>query len=92
MRGKQHNLNDGTRGAVHLMTSRGATQSMAAAALSIEEKCPRRHYRGELDGGAVHADIAVANNLFCIATGEAPGPVTAAIFWLKTWAGWREVG
>ena len=52
------------------MTSRGATQSMAANALGIEEKCLRRHYRDELDGGAV----------------------TAAIFWLKTQAGWREVG
>ena len=74
------------------MTSRGATQSMAADALGIEEKCLRRHYRGELDGGAVHANIAVANNLFRIATGEGPGAVTAAIFWLKTRAGWREVG
>ncbi len=63
MRGKQHNLNDDTRAEVHLMTSRGATQSMAADALGIEEKCLRRHYRGELDGGAVQADIAVAGNL-----------------------------
>ena len=92
MRGKQHNPNDDTRGAVHLMTSRGATQSMAADALGIEEKCLRRHYRVELDGGAVQADIAVANNLFRIATGEGPGAVTAAIFWLKTRGGWREVG
>ena len=61
MQGKQHNPNDETRGAVHLMTSRGATQSMAADALGIEEKCLRRHYRGELDGGAVvQADMAVA--------------------------------
>ena len=55
MRGKQHNPNDDTRAAVHLMTSRGATQSMAANALGIEEKCLRRHYRDELDGGAVQA-------------------------------------
>ena len=55
MRGKQHNPNDETHGAVHLMTSRGATQSMAADALGIEEKCLRRHYRGELDGGDILA-------------------------------------
>ena len=89
MRGKQHNPNDETRGAVHLMTSRGATQSMAADALGIEEKCLRRHYRGELDGGVLQVDIAEANNLFRIATGEGPGAVTAAIFWLKTRAGVR---
>jgi|GEM_PF-2268790 hypothetical protein len=56
MKGKQHNPNGETRDAVHLMTSRGATQSMAAAALGIEEKCLRRHYRDELDGGVVQAD------------------------------------
>jgi hypothetical protein len=32
----------------------------------------------------------VAGNLFRIATSEDPGAVTAAIFWLKTRAGWRE--
>jgi hypothetical protein len=62
---------------------------MASDALGIEEKCLRRHYLGELDGGAVQADITVANNLFRIATGEGPGAVTAAIFWLKTRAGVR---
>jgi hypothetical protein len=87
MRGKQHNPNDDTRAAVHLMTSRGATQSMAADALGIEEKCLRRHYRDELDGGAAQADIAVANNLFRIATREGLGAVIAAIFWLKIQAG-----
>ena len=35
MRGKQHNPNDDTRAAVHFMTSRGATQSMAAGALVL---------------------------------------------------------
>ena len=91
MRGKQHNPNDDTRASVHLMTSRGTTQSMAANALGIEEKCLRRHYRDELDTGTVQADMAAAGNLFRIATSEGPGAVTAAIFWLKTRAGWREI-
>ena len=34
--------------------------------------------------------MAVAGNLFRIATSEGAGAVTAAIFWLKTRAGWRE--
>jgi hypothetical protein len=34
--------------------------------------------------------MAVAGNLFRIPTSEGPGTVTAAIFWLKTRAGWRK--
>ena len=91
MQGRRHIPNAQTRDAVQVMTSRGATQPMVAGVLGIEEKCLRRHYRDELDGGAVQADMAVAGNLFRIATSEGPGAVTAAIFWLKTRAGWREI-
>jgi hypothetical protein len=91
MRGKKHVPNDLTRQHVDEMTAKGATQPMVAGALGIEEKCLRRHYRDELDGGTVQADMAVAGNLFRIATSEGPGAVTAAIFWLKTRAGWREI-
>ena len=63
---------------------------MVAAVLGIEEKCLRRHYRDELDVGIGQANAAVASNLFRIATGEGSGAVTAAIFWLKTRAGWSE--
>ena len=91
MRGKKHVPNDLTRQHVDEMTAKGATQPMVARVLGIEEKCLRRHYRDELDGGAVQADMAVAGNLFRIATSEGPGAVTAAIFWLKTRAGWREI-
>ena len=91
MRGKKHVPNDLTRQHVDEMTAKGATQPMVAGVLGIEEKCLRRHYRDELDGGTVQADMAVAGNLFRIATSEGPGAVTAAIFWLKTRAGWREI-
>jgi|GEM_PF-2430028 hypothetical protein len=70
------------------MTGKGTTQTMAADILGIQEYCLRRHYREELDGGAVQADRA--GNPFPISTGEGPGAVAAAIFWLKTLAGWRE--
>lgn len=68
----------------------GQNIAYVAAALGIEEKCLRRHYRDELDVGLAEANTAVAGNLFRIATGDGPGAVTAAIFWLKTRAGWRE--
>ena len=91
MRGKKHVPNDLTRRHVDGMTAKGATQPMVAGVLGIEEKCLRRHYQDELDGCAVQADMALAGNLFRIATSEGLGAVTAAIFWLKTRAGWREI-
>ena len=34
----------------------------------------------------------MANRLFDIATGNTPQSVTAAIFWLKCQAGWKDTG
>jgi hypothetical protein len=44
----------------------------------------------ELDLGHVKANAKVAENLFRKATGEGRESVTAAIFWLKTRARWKE--
>lgn len=49
-----------------------------------------RHFRSELNQGAMVANVKVAQNLFRMATGDGKGAVTAAIFWLKTRAGWKE--
>ncbi len=48
------------------------------------------YYRDELDDGHVKANAKVAENLYRKATGEGREAVTAAIFWLKTRAGWKE--
>jgi len=50
----------------------------------------RAHYRDELDDGHVKANAKVAENLYRKVTGEGREAVTAAIFWLKTRAGWKE--
>ena len=50
-----------------------------------------RHFREELNQGAVVANVKVAQNLYRIATGNGGGAVTAAIFWLKTRANWQVV-
>lgn len=57
---------------------------------AIDAKTLRKHFREELDSAAVIANSRVAQNLFTIATGSGKGAVTAAIFWLKTRAGWKE--
>src|SRR5574340_125998 len=50
----------------------------------------RKAFRKELDDGAASANAMVAQALFKKATGNTPQAVTAAIFWLKTRAGWKE--
>jgi hypothetical protein len=56
----------------------------------ITEHTLRRHFRAELDTGSVKANAKVAGSLFKQATGSGRGAVTAAIFWLKTRAQWKE--
>lgn len=46
----------------------------------------------ELEAGHVRANAQVAQSLFNQATNEVKPNVTAAIFWLKCRAGWREDG
>lgn len=53
-------------------------------------KTLRKHYRQELDFGHTKANARVAEFLYRKATTEGSQAVTAAIFWLKTRAGWRE--
>ncbi len=50
----------------------------------------RKNYRSELDQGHVKANVKVAENLFRKATGDGRKSVTAAIFWMKTRARWKE--
>lgn len=56
----------------------------------IDTKTLRAHFRAELDQGKADANALVANSLFKKAIGTGPSSVTAAIFWLKTQAGWKE--
>jgi hypothetical protein len=49
-----------------------------------------KYYSHELEISVASLNAAVAGNLYRIATSDKAGAVTAAIFWLKTRAGWRE--
>ena len=76
-----------TRSTVAALASFGVTGHAIAAQLGISQPTLRKYYRHDLDTGAVAANAKVAGTLFKLATG---GNVTAAIFWLKVRAGWRE--
>lgn len=43
-----------------------------------------------MDHGHIKANVRVAENLYRKATGDGRESVTAAIFWMKARAGWRE--
>lgn len=73
------------------MAGYGIPEADIAGVMGIDPKTLRKHYRSELDHGHTKANARVAENLFRKATGEGREAVTAAIFWLKARAGWREV-
>ena len=85
-----HKPTSDARELVERLASIGIPQDKSADVVGISAPSLRKHYRAELDGAALRANAAVASNLFAIATGDGPRSATAAIFWLKCRAGWRE--
>jgi len=75
---------------VEAMAGYGLPAKDIAIVLDIDARVLERDYRKELQAGAIKANAKVAESLFRRATGEGREGVAAAIFWLKTRAGWRE--
>jgi hypothetical protein len=78
------------RGQVEAMAGYGIPESEIAKVLEIEPDKLRKLYGKVIDGARTKANAKVAESLFRKATGEGRESVTAAIFWLKTRAGWKE--
>ena len=85
-----HHPDPAMRHQVEAMAGYGVPEADIAGVIGIDPKTLRKHYRAELDHGHVKANVRVAENLYRKATGEGREAVVAAIFWLKTRAGWRE--
>ena len=76
------------RNLVKSMAATGIRQDEIARKLKIRSpKTLRAHFRDELDQGATDANFKVASVLYKQAIN---GNTVAAIFWLKTRAGWRD--
>jgi hypothetical protein len=86
----RHQPDASQRRQVEAMAGYGIAEADIAKVLGIDPKTLRKHYRDELDVAHVKANSAVAQSLFRKATGDGPQSVTAAIFWLKTRARWKE--
>ena len=87
---RAHKPDPTARRQVEAMAGYGVPEADIAGVIGIDPKTLRKHYRPELDHGHVKANAKVAENLYRKATGEGREAVIAAIFWLKTRAGWRE--
>jgi hypothetical protein len=75
---------------VEAMAAYGIPPKEIARVIGIDADTLRSRFADELDHGHVKANVRVAENLYRKATGDGREAVTAAIFWLKTRAGWRE--
>lgn len=68
----------------------GLSAPDVAIVLQLSAPTVRRHYRRELDEGAINANLKVARALFAAATDDAKPSVAAQMFWLRARAGWIE--
>jgi hypothetical protein len=75
---------------VEAMAAYGVPEKDIACVIGIDPKTLRKHYRRELDTGAIKANSKIAESLYRKALGDGAQSVTAAIFWLKTRAQWKE--
>jgi hypothetical protein len=89
--GRKAHLPDPTsRRQVEAMAAYGVPEADIATVIGIDPKTLRKHYRQELNTGGIKANSKVAESLYKKALGDGAQSVTAAIFWLKTRAQWKE--
>ena len=99
-----HVPDEKSRRTVEAMVGYGIQQTEISAVIGIAPKTLRKHYRNELDTGAVKANARVAESLFQQATGapavfdnqgrmvraEQLRVPSAGIWWTKARMGWKE--
>lgn len=84
---KAHEPTDETCARVESLAAAGIRNEDIALYLGITRPTLNKYYKEELKIGNIKANAAVAQTLYRQAI---EGNTTAAIFWLKTRAGWRE--
>ena len=83
-----HKTSEKTKAEVQALAGFGIKETDIAIYLGIDPKTLRKYYRNELDTGHIRANAAVARALYKQAVDD--NSTAAAIFWLKTRAGWNE--
>jgi DNA-binding XRE family transcriptional regulator len=87
---RPHEPSEATRKQARALAAYGVPQDEIGKVIGVSKPTLEKHYREELDRAALEANAKVAESLFRKATGEGAQAVTAAIFWLKTRASWKE--
>ena len=85
---KPYKPTEQTRDLVEKLSAAGVRYEDIAVYLGITRPTLDKYYSEELKTGTIKANVKVAQTLYQQAMA---GSTTAAIFWLKTRAGWREV-
>lgn len=83
-----HEPTEATNAEVKALASMGIRHDDIAEYLSIDKKTMYKYYKGILSKSKITASHKVAQALFRQATEQ--DNTTAAIFWLKCHAGWRD--
>lgn len=86
----EHTPTDHTREQVKALAAMGATLFEVSTVMQLSEPTLQKYYATELATGAIQANAKVAQSLYRQATRADKPNVTAAIFWLKARAGWRD--
>lgn len=87
---KRHEPTDEKRKLVKALAAYGIPHPQIGKLVGCNDDTLEKHYREELDIGLAEANAKVAQSLFKKATGDGPQSVTAAIFWLKVRARWKD--
>ena len=90
-RGRLHQPTDASRKQVEALASYGVPRHEIGKVAGICLATLAKHYGDTLDIAATKANSLVAQSLFNRAVkGDGAAATSAAIFWLKARAGWRE--
>ena len=87
---KKHEPTDEIRKKVAALVGFGIPMEQIAPLVDLSMSTINKYYRTEIDSGTAQANAKIAQSLYTKALGDSHGSVTAAIFWLKTRAGWKE--
>lgn len=87
MQGIEHKPTDDSKKLVRSLSAVGIRYVDIAQKLDITDDTLVKHYKKELEDGRIDANAAIGQTLFNQAK---DGNTSAAIFWLKTRAGWKE--
>ena len=85
--GKEHQPTDESRKLARTLSAVGITHEDIASKIEISSDTLVKYYKKELSDGRIDANATIGKGLFEQAKN---GNTAAAMFWLKTRAGWKE--